>query len=187
MKGINAFCPKTGASLSEEIHYDNQGHPRRAVIADEGMPNPSTEGELMMGAVRSSKTALINRIRVCHQRYSESDDALYQKAALGIQRLERAAEGQQEWDLHIWYALQKQLSRAGYDTEWMHAHVEPRCLYCRGRLKYEEFATGKVDAQCGTHCTGSYANQLPTIRTVIADLYTQAFGEEINPGEFLQF
>lgn len=187
MIGEDAFCPKTGAPLSKEADFDDRGRPRRTVLADERSLASQSAGELSNGAVRSSKSALFNRFRNCHTRHYEADDALYRKAALGLCRLKGVAEGNEAWDVHIWYALQRRLSEVDYDTEWMDVHVEPRCPRCHGRLKYERYDTGEVSAHCGTRCTGRKVDHLTEIRETIATLYSRAFDDTRTPEEFLQF
>ncbi|WP_049903413.1 hypothetical protein [Halococcus agarilyticus] len=185
MIGEDAFCPKTGAPLTEEQQYDDAGRPRRVVTADEESLAADAAGELTTGAVRSSKAALFNRFRRCHERHHETDDALYRKAALALARLKRTAEDTESWDVHVWYALRKRLAAAGHDVEWMHAHVEPRCPHCHSRLRYEAYAD-TVTARCVAGC-GGRPDQLTAIRETIAALYTRAFDTSIDPDEFVQF
>lgn len=187
MIGNDAFCPKTGAPLSEENCYDDEGSSYRTTQADEFTPQSHLPGEFTNGAVRSSKSALFNQFRRCHQRHCESDAALYRKAALGLSRLKRIADGRQEWDVHVWYALQRRLHSKGFDVEWMDTHAEPRCPDCHGRLTYERYDNGDVRAECGTRCTGLDTDKLSEIRETIADLYSQAFQETISSDDLLQF
>lgn len=187
MIGEDAFCPETGASLSEETHYDAQGAPQRTTLPDEFTGESDLPGALTTGARRSSKTALFNRFRRCHQCHRDPNNKLYRKAALCLTRLKRAADGQQSWDIHIWYALHYRLARTGFDVEWMHTHVEPRCPDCHGRLNYTLYDNGDVQAECGTRCTDDRRDKLPVIRRMIADLHTHAFGESIDPTELLSF
>lgn len=186
MIGEDAFCPKTGAPLSEQSHYDEQGQPCRIVTANEHSLASQSAGELTTGAARSSKAALFNRFRDCHQHHRPADDALYRKAALALSRLKRTAEGTASWDVHVWYALQRRLTETGHDVEWMHAHVAPRCPHCHGQLRYEEYDTGDVAARCATNCTASH-DQLPEIRETIATLYREAFDEPVAATDFIQF
>jgi hypothetical protein len=183
----DAFCPKTGAPLSKEYHYDNRARSWRAVLPDEYTPTSDLPGELTNGAVQSSKAALFNYFRRCHKRHCEADDKLYRKAALGLRRLKSTAEGRTDWDVHVWYALQRRLDRAGFDVEWMHLYTEPRCPHCHGRLKYKLYDNGDITAQCGTRCTGNTGDKLHESRETIAELYSQAFGTPIDPEDFLQF
>lgn len=190
MIDTDAFCPKSGAPLSDERHYDDSGDAKRAVVADERLDETPPVGELTNGAVRSSKTALFNYFRLRHQRRFDADDALYRKASLVFTRLKRAATGREGWDVHVWYAAQRRLADAGYDTGWMHAHVTPRCPYCHGRLGYTQFANGDVIARCGTNCTDRRDDRLAEIRGILAGLYTRAFpdaNDSINADSFLQF
>jgi hypothetical protein len=187
MIGEDAFCPKTGAPLSEENHYDEQGNSQRATVPDECSPESHLPGELTNGARQSAKAALFNRFRRCHQRHREVNNALYRKAALGLHRLKRAADGQHGWDIYVWYALHQWLERMGFNVEWMHTHVEPRCPDCHGQLNYTLYDNGKVSAQCATNCTADKADKLPAIRKIVASLYSQAFDESIDPKELLRF
>lgn len=187
MIGDDAFCPKTGAPLSEETHYDEENRRRHVVLPDENSLASQSVGELTHGALRSSKAALFNRFRRCHRRHHEVDDALYRKAALALSRLKRTATGCEQEDIYVWYALQRRLTVAGYETEWMDVHVEPHCPHCHGRLKYEPYDTGDVYATCGTDCTESRANHLPELRETIADLYARAFDDPVTADDFLQF
>ena len=175
MRGYHAFCPKTGASLSKKRHYDERGRPQRVPTDDVPGVEPPTDGELTNGAISSSKRALLNYFRRCHQRHHDADQRLYRKASLGLTRLKRAANGIESWDVHVWYALGEWLSETGYDVEWMRTHVEPRCPHCAGRLKYEAFPGGEVIAQCGTNCTDDYENRLRRTREIVAGLYARAF------------
>lgn len=186
MIGDDAFCPKTGASLSEESYYDDQGGSHRTAQNDKFTPESHLPGEFTNGAVWSAKAALFNRFRRCHQRHYESNGALYRKAALGLSRLKRTADGKQDWDIHVWYALQRRLHDKGYEVEWMHTHVEPRCPHCHGQLTYERYDNGAVRAECGIRCTTG-TEKLNEIRETIATLYFQAFEEEADPDNFLQF
>lgn len=186
MIGNNAFCPKTGAQLSNENCYDDQGNSYRTTQADEFAPDSHLSGEFTNGAVQSSKSALFNRFRRCHQRHLESNAKLYRKAALSLDRLTRTASGKQGWDIYIWYALQRRLSNAGFEVDWMHTYVEPRCPNCHGQLAYERYDNGDVRAECGTRCSGP-TDELPVIRETIADLYSQAFEEAIAPDDLLRF
>lgn len=190
MIGTHAFCPKSGAPLSDEKHYDSSGDGKRAVLADGRLNEEPPLGELTNGAIRSSKTALFNYFRRCHQRRFDADDALYQKASLVFTRLKSAAAGRQEWDVHIWYAAQRRLDNAGYETHWMHANAEPRCPYCHGQLGYTQFVNGDVIAYCGTNCTDRRTDHLAEIRKILVAVYVQAFpdaSDSISVDSFLQF
>ena len=188
MKGTNAFCPRTGASLSERRYYTGGCVPRHAVIQDGFPGEPPMDGELTNGAVRSSTLALFNYFRRCHRRHYDENPPLYRKALLALRRIKRAVTGTEEWDVHVWYTLCGRLDAAGYETRWMHAHVELRCPDCHGRLNYEESGAGEVVARCGTNCTDDGTDRLLEIRTIIADLYSRTFDETIDPGsELLAF
>lgn len=186
MIGKDAFCPKTGASLSDQQYYDEEGQPQRVVAADKHSLASQTAGELTNGAVRSSKTALFNRFRDCHQRHYSANDGLYRKAALALSRLKRVADGSTSWDIYVWYALQRRLTEVGYNVEWMHAYVEPRCPHCHGPLQYREYETGGAVARCATGCD-SRTDQLPEIRETIGRLYSRTFDEPVDSNAFIQF
>lgn len=189
MRGINAFCPKTGASLSDQQHYDSQGRSYRSVIGDEVNIEPSAEGELTNGAIRSSTTALVRYFRCCHRHHDEPDGALYRRASLAIQQLKRTASGREGADVHIWYALYHRLDRLGCATEWMHSHAELRCPRCHGQLKYTTLGSG-MSARCGTNCNGRYTDCLVEIREIVVALYTKTFPDDesgISTNDVLQF
>ncbi len=190
MIGIDAFCPKSGAPLSDERHYGERGSGKRAVLPEDRIKERVPTGELTNGAIRSSKMALLNYFQRCHQRHHRPNDDLYQKASLAFTRLKRTATGKQTWDVHIWYAAQERLRLAGYETSWMDAHSIPRCPHCHGRLKYEQIAPGSVIGRCGTNCTDRRIDHHEEIRNIIADLYKQAFpvnDNTISADSFLQF
>lgn len=189
MIGSDAFCPKTGAPLSERRHYDATGQPYRAVTSDERAIATPTEGELTNGAVRSSSSALLRYFRRCHRRHHDDDEALYRQASIAVRRLKNAATGRQEWDVHVWYALERRLARTGHENWWMHSHAEPRCPRCHGRLSYTKRVDG-VGARCGTNCDGRQVDRLTTVRATVADLYAQAFpddGDGVSTEDVLQF
>lgn len=174
-----AFCPRSGAPLSAERHYDEFGRARRA-------PLESTDGgpavhELTNGERRSSRRALHVHFRECHGRHADPDPVLYRVASLALYRLKRAAEGTADWDVHVWYALAERLARDGFDAEWMHAHAEPRCPRCHGALRYERTPGGDLYAECGTRCVGR-TNALDEVRETVADLFNRAFGVDEDIG-----
>ncbi|WP_227378351.1 hypothetical protein [Haladaptatus halobius] len=175
MKGPHAFCPKTGAPLTEEKHYDERGRSQRVPLQDRSQTEDSSNGELTNGSLRSSKRALLNYFRRCHKYHHEPDQRLYRKAAVGLSRLKRAANGKNEWDIYIWFALGEWLAREGFETKWMKAHTELRCPHCAGNLKYMEFHGGEIIAKCGTNCTDDRADRLNYIREIILELYLDAF------------
>lgn len=173
MKGPHAFCPKTGASLSSDRHYDADGRYRRHPV-DDGDAAPSPDGELTNGERRSSTVALFGRFRRCHRRHRDPDDDLYRTAALALRRLKRATTADDAWDLYVWSALGEYLARDGHDVEWMAAHVEPRCPGCHGRLRYDRCGDA-LHARCATDCGGCGPDALATIRDRVAALYGRAF------------
>ena len=181
-----AFCPKTGAPLSERRHYDERGHPSRVPIEERTPSGMKPDGELTNGAIRSSTEAIFNYFRRCHQRHCEEDGALYRKAVLELRRLKKAATGIEEWDIHIWYALQYRLAD-DHDVGWMDVHAEPRCPDCHGRLKYEQLGPHDVIGRCGTNCTARGADRLPAVRETIASLYSRAFSAEADIDDLLRF
>lgn len=188
MIGYYAFCHRSGAPLSEPIHYDNSGQPWRSVLPGDGADDDRQVGELTNGEVRSSRRALVTYFRRTHRRHHEFDAQLYKRAALAINRLKRAATGDQEADRYVWYALQHRFDELGYDVQWMHAHAGLRCPDCHGRLKFDGDSGGVVYAQCGTGCAGTEADQMVRIRETVASLCTAAFdGPAADPDEVLQF
>lgn len=167
-----AFCPRSGAPLSEERHYDERGQARR--VPEEPNDEPTIE-ELTNGERRSSRRALLAHFRHCHARHADPDPALYRAVSLALYRLKRAADGTDEWDVYVWYALAERLAREGFDAGWMHVHVEPRCPRCHGKLKYGRTPRGDLTARCGARCSNDRANALREVRETVADLYTRAF------------
>lgn len=173
MIGHDAFCPESGAPLSDERHYDEFGRATRAVVGSDDEPEP-TDGVLTAGARRSSRRALIRYVRRCHRRHETPDPDLYRAASAALSRLKRAADGRAAWDVHVWYALRVRLRRRGFDASWMDAHAGLRCPDCHGRLRFEERAD-RVAGYCGANCDGSGADRLPTVRSTVADLVGAAF------------
>lgn len=175
MKGHHAFCPKSGAPLSEDVHYDEIGRSLRHAVADDQPTQTQSDGELTNGALRSSKVAVFNYFRRSHQRHHEEDARLYTKAAVALSRLKRTASGKSEWDMYVWYALGERLARRGFDVKWMNVHIEPRCPECAGKLKFQQFSAEGVTAFCGTNCADDNADRLAEIRETVVDLYCTAF------------
>lgn len=175
MIGKSAFCPKTGAQLSEEYHYDEAGRRLRVPVEDVHVSKADLDGELTTGAVRSSRQALLVHFRRTHQFYRSANDALYRKVALWLRQLKRTASGSRSPDMIVWLALHMRVRAGGYETEWMLGHVELRCPRCHGRLKYEEIDTGTLYAECGTNCTDDNADRLTEIEDLAAALYSGAF------------
>ncbi len=188
MIGKDAFCPKTGASLSRETHYDEDGQPRRVVQADDAALGTGTVGELTNGAVRSSRTALLSYFQRCHGRHAAGDDDLYRSASLALKRLKASADGRQEWDVHVWYALKRRLDRTGYDVEWMDGYAELWCPRCHSKLQYGSGSDDVLRAWCGIECTDRPVERLTELREIMATLYRTAFDEATLPAseDFLQ-
>lgn len=189
MIGKDAFCPRSGATLSRERHFDGNGRPWRAVQPDESAVVSGNVGELTTGAVRSSRSALVNHFERCHERHAEPDERLYVRASLAFKRLKASAEGRQDWDVHVWYALKRRLDRMGYDVGWMDAHAQLRCPNCHAALRFELAESGEVVAQCGVDCLARPVEDLTELREVIASLYRAAFDEDDppDPERFLEF
>lgn len=180
MIGKHAFCPTSGASLSREIHYDEQGRPERAPESDDLTPGTALDVPLTTGERRSSKRALSTYFRRCRRHHAESDDGLDGRASLAITRLKRTATGREQLDIVVWYALAERLKREGLDVDWMDGHVEPRCPDCGGRLAYEMGSNGVV-GRCGTACTGDRGDRLRTIRELVVSLTERTFPDEPAP------
>jgi hypothetical protein len=173
MIGTDAFCPRTGAPLTEKRHYDASGRGRRAVADDEVARALGTAGELTGGALRSSRSALVAHFRRCHARHGPEAPELYGTAALAVRRLHRARDPQPT-DLVVWYALERRLTALGHDVEWMHAHAALRCPACHGRLRFER-AGDDLTARCATRCSTEGEVALETLRRRVAALYDDAF------------
>mgnify|MGYP006993518559 CR=1 FL=1 len=187
MIGTDPFCPKSGAPLSRDRHYDEAGRGKRAVTATDRSSARGTVGELTNGAVRSARTALLTYFKRCHRRHAEADDELYRRGSVALRRLKSAASGRQEWDVHVWFALKHRLASAGHEVEWMNDHATLRCPACAGRLRYRR-TPGDVVATCGTDCDDSGGDALAGIREVVASLYASAFAADPpDTDEILQF
>jgi hypothetical protein len=184
MIGSDAFCPESGAPLSEEHHYDETGRAWRAVTPDDHSPADAPDGLLTAGAVRSSRTALWTYFRRCATRH-DVPDACLRTAALGLRRLKRAGDGRTAPDVHVWYALQHRLSVRGYDADWMGSHAKLRCPDCHGRLRYGT-AGDRLVARCGTLCGDDPGDRLPAVREAVAALYADAFDDRPDPTTLLQ-
>ncbi|WP_227357422.1 hypothetical protein [Haladaptatus salinisoli] len=182
----DGFCPRTGAKLSQSAHYTENGK-QRVAVADAFGVSGTDEGELTKGAVRSSKVALFNYFRRCHQEHCDDNKTLYRKTALVLNRLKKAATGSQHKDLFIWYALQLRLYRRGFSVEWMHTHSALRCPHCHSPLKYTKTESDIIEGYCLSNCTNEKENKIEDIRQIIADLYNNAFDEPITSEQILQF
>lgn len=174
MKGEYAFCPKTGASLSERPHYDERGHPWRVPEFDETTASLNAEQELTNGRLQSARIALFNYFRRCHGYDHDPDAELYRSAANDLRRIKRAATGQSAWDFVVWYCLGERLARLDFDVDWMHGYVKPRCLSCGGPLKYDR-DSDRPAGTCATNCTGDRRDQLLVLRQQITQLFAAAF------------
>lgn len=178
MKGAHKFCPETGVDLDEERHYDDRGIPRQA--PDDDLPDDHwgnrPMGLLTNGELVSTRLALANYFRRCHQRHHDGDDDLYCAMALALRRLKTRTDS---WDVWVWYALAERLSRKGYDIDWMFYHTTPRCPRCSGPLKWESTARG-LQGKCAINCRNQrnpdYVNH--EIRKRVRSMYNSGFPNE---------
>lgn len=177
MMGETAFCPKTGAPLSDDRYYQENGHALRIAVKDDYVHADELDGELTTGTIRSSTKTLLTHFQRTHQYYHEPNYCLYRKAALRLRELKRAAAGRQETDMVVWLALYARLRETVLETEmdWMLGHVELRCPQCHGRLRYEQLASGRLLAACGTNCGDETGNRLAAIERLAIELYESAF------------
>lgn len=177
MKGKHAFCPTSGASLTDERYYADTNIPFRAPVEDSIDDSWTLLGELTTGELVSSCTALISYFRRCQQKASADYYVdLYGKSAVDIRRLKSETNA---WDVWIWYALAEHLDRRGFDASWMPHFAEPRCPRCSSRLRYEPSATGYPNMICGASC----GNETASDRTVeiyerIKDVYNATFTDD---------
>ena len=185
MIGDLAFCPKTGARLSEERYYRADGPPLRVPVDDEYVSAEEIDGELTAGAVCSSRRALLTHFRRTHQYYRRPDDELYRTVALRLRELKRTASGPHSPDMVVWLALHDHLDTTGIDADWMLGHVELRCPRCHGRLKYEQHDPETIHAECATNCTDDNADRLAEIERLASELARDALDRtdvEEGPG-----
>jgi hypothetical protein len=175
MKGAHKFCPDTGVELSEEQHYDDRGISRRAPVdelsADHWGDRPT--GLLTNGELVSSRYALANYFRRCHQRHYDDDNDLYCSMALALRRLKTRTD---RWDVWVWYALAERLARKNYNVEWMFDHAEARCPRCSGPLKWEATANG-LQGKCAINCRNEWNQDYlePEIRKKVLTAYNKAY------------
>lgn len=185
MIGNDAFCPESGAPLTEAKHYDDRGRPWRAVRAGDD-DTAATDGLLTSGSRESARPALLRYFRRCHQRSHDPDEALYRSVSLALWRLKRAADGRQSWDVHVWYVLKHRLAETGHDVAWMGSYATLRCPDCHGTLSYRTVGDGVV-ARCGVDCTDRHEDRLTAIRETLASLYAVAFDDRPDPDDLLSF
>lgn len=177
MKGKHAFCPTSGAELTEERYYVDSNIPYRAPVEGTVDESWTLLGELTTGQLVSSSTALISYFRRCQQEAAADYYVdLYGKAAKELRRLKSETNA---WDVWIWYALAERLDRVGFDTSWMLQYAEPRCPRCSSRLRYEEPTAGYANMICGSSC----GNEGSSDRTVeiyerIKDVHNATFTDD---------
>jgi hypothetical protein len=186
MIGTTAFCPKTGAQLSEQRYYDEHGRALCVPVSDELVDETELDGELTTGAIRSSQRALLVHFRRTHQFYRPENADLYRNVALWLRRLKQAASGLQTTDMIVWLALSARLREEKYDAAWMVGHVPLRCPRCHGHLTYDQLSSDSLYAECATNCTDDHADRLSEIEDLAAGLYAQAFACEIEEVEVLE-
>lgn len=183
MKGAHKFCPESGVELSTERHYDASGIPWRAPEddVDEDHYGAPPEGLLTCGDLVSSRLALANYFRRCHQRHHEPDEGLYRAMALALRRLKTSDDDDDPrggaWDVWVWYALAERLARKGHDVRWMHYHADARCPRCSCQLVWELTPRGR-QGRCPSCGDDNYRDG--EIRDRIRALYRAAFDESID-------
>lgn len=177
MKGGNKFCPRSGAELGEETHHDEHGIPFRAPEddVDEAHYGAGPVGELSCGELVSSRIALANYFRRCHQLARGPDDQLYRAMALALRRLKSGDSD--DWDVWIWFALEERLHRKGFDVDWMDQFAEARCLRCGSVMKWERTPRG-VQGKCAVNCSDDNDYREPEIRERIRTIYDSAFATD---------
>ena len=178
VKGPDAFCPKSGAPLSDDRHPDERRRPHREPESDEC-------AELSTGAVRSSTDALIAFFRRSHRDSSRDlDRPLLRKAARHLRTLKSESDARDEW---IWYALCEKLHREDFEVAWMRYHVHLVCPYCGSEPKWEPAPCGDLLPKCAVNCTDSSEYVLHEARERIRTAYNAAWGDtpadHIDSGE----
>lgn len=186
MKGEHAFCPESGAQLSDQQHW--VGGPSGRVplrAADpESVPGPALE-ELTNGELVSRTEALIAHFRGhCPD---GAPDELVAKAALDLRRLKSQTDA---WDCWVWLALAERLDRRGFEVDWMLGCAEPRCPrpQCSSRIQFGASVVGVPAMDCASRCgADSSSDRTGEIHDRIKAVYQLAFGDEapIEQGEGL--
>lgn len=173
MKGTHQFCPTSGAALSDDAHYVENGVKLRAPLDGTVDDSWTCDGALTNGELVSGCSALIAYFRR-QRRKTDVDAEIDGKAALAIRRLKSSSGAWDEW---IWYATAERLARSGFDAEWMLAFAEPRCPRCSSRVKIEPSATGYPNLRCGVTCGPDSADRSIEIYDRILDTYNAAFSD----------
>ena len=172
MKGAHKFSPTSGAALSRDREYPGTVPLREALDGSGELTN----GEL----VSRNATALLTRLKECHQRHhAVPDPMLFREAWDAIQQLRSGEDRPTPWDCWLWYALAEYLDREGHDVEWMLVHVDPRCPHCSSSTKVEPSLTGYPNVTCASHCGRPNDVTIAVVERVVG-LYNATFDEQIS-------
>jgi hypothetical protein len=181
MRGPQAFCPSTGAPLSDERErpqlYRPGASPVRAPKPDDFGEAPTTP--LSRGANYSSTAALKRYFRRSYATHAPTDDGtVVRQAAAAIERLKEPETDVH--DDHLWFALAERLHRK-YDysaaaLSWMWACVDLGCPHCYGVVTEEWRASeGEIQRKCAINCTDDNRYVDGEIRESIEEAYNKSF------------
>ncbi|GGL61743.1 hypothetical protein [Halocalculus aciditolerans] len=147
-------------------------------------PGPNPAADTFAGGRRSATATLTDQFRRVHGDHADPDPVLYRRVDGALTRLAATATGRETWDVVRWYALYGRLDSVGYDADWMHAQVEPRCTRCGGRLRYE--LDGDITGVCAADdddCTDT--DQLAAFRALVARLYERTFDDAFDAARLI--
>ena len=182
MRGNHAFCPSSGALLSDERERPQEYRPSASPVR---APEPDEINQHLIepysrGANHSSASALVGYFRRMRRRYApETSPTIARQAALAIQRLKEP-----ETDVHddyLWFALAERLHRAeDYsrdELDWLWHCVELSCPHCFGPITDEPVVTAPhgTKSKCAINCTDDNRHVDGEIRSRILKAYNRAF------------
>jgi hypothetical protein len=181
MRGKHAFCPSSGALLSDERERPQEYRPGASPVR---APEPDEINQTLLepysrGANHSSASALVGYFRRMRRRHApEASPTIARQAALAIQRLKEP-----ETDVHddyLWFALAERLHRAeDYsrdELDWLWQCVELSCPRCYGPLRDEPvIIEDAAKSKCAINCTDDNRYVDDEIRETILKAYNKAF------------
>lgn len=170
MKGPDAICPESGASLSEQRHPDQRRRPHRE-------PRIDSSALLSTGEETSSTHALKRFFRRTHDTAVDAPSpSVLGKACHHIDTLRAACpDTRDEW---IWFALAEKLHRDDYTVGWMRAYVDPVCPHCGSELAVDLAPCEEVLPKCGVNCRDDNNYVAGDIADRVRETYNTAFADQ---------